>query len=207
MDHSMHNHHDMHNHDHHQEAILPLEASNIAPISHDHSQMDHDQHGGMGHMSMAFHWGCDEVILFNQWKISTPSGLIASMLGIFLLATLYEGVKYYREYLFWKTYNELHYRSIPAQQRGASSSIEENKDTAKVVPVSKQPPSLLMLSVPHFIQTLLHVLQVTMSFLLMLVFMTYNVALCIAVVAGAACGYFLFGWKKSVIVDVTEHCH
>lgn len=37
--------------------------------------------------------------------------------------------------------------------------------------------------------------------------MTYNVWLCVAVVAGAAVGYFLFGWKKSVIVDVTEHCH
>uniref|UniRef100_A0A8D8UTW2 Copper transport protein n=1 Tax=Cacopsylla melanoneura TaxID=428564 RepID=A0A8D8UTW2_9HEMI len=206
MDHSMHNHHDMHNHDHQQEVIPSLDSSIplSSSVGHDHSTMDHEGHGGM--MSMAFHWGCNEVILFNQWKISTPSGLIASMFGIFLFATLYEGVKYYREYLFWKTYNELHYRSIPAQQRGASS-IEENKDTAKVVPVAKQPPALLMMSMPHFIQTLLHVLQVTMSFLLMLVFMTYNVALCIAVVAGAACGYFLFGWKKSVMVDVTEHCH
>lgn len=204
--------HDMHSHHHHQEA-LSLESSNSAAASSNPMAPCHDMdsHEGMDHMgmSMAFHWGYNEVILFNQWKISTPSGLIASMVGIFFLAALYEGVKYYREYLFWKTYNDLHYRSIPAQQR--ISSVEENKDTAKVVPVcdvlQKQPPSMLMLSMPHFIQTLLHVLQITMSFLLMLVFMTYNVALCIAVVAGAACGYFLFGWKKSVIVDVTEHCH
>lgn len=196
-------HHDMHQHEHPSAPDTLLMQSAPPPPAH----AGHDM--SMGHMSMAFHWGCDEVILFNQWKISTPSGLILSMVGIFFLAALYEGVKYYREYLFWKTYNELHYRSIPAQQR--VSSIEENRDTAKVVPVcdvlQKQPPAMLMLSVPHFVQTLLHVLQVTMSFLLMLVFMTYNVALCIAVVAGAAVGYFLFGWKKSVIVDVTEHCH
>lgn len=64
-----------------------------------------------------------------------------------------------------------------------------------------------MLSINHLLQTLLHVLQVTLSFLLMLIFMTYNVWLCLMVVLGAAVGYFLFCWKKSVIVDVTEHCH
>jgi len=37
--------------------------------------------------------------------------------------------------------------------------------------------------------------------------MTYNVWLCLAVLFGATLGYFLFGWKKSVVVDVTEHCH
>lgn len=64
-----------------------------------------------------------------------------------------------------------------------------------------------MLSVNHLLQTLLHVLQVTLSFVLMLIFMTYNVWLCLMVVLGAGVGYFLFCWKKSVIVDVTEHCH
>ncbi|KAL1378798.1 hypothetical protein pipiens_015342 [Culex pipiens pipiens] len=71
--------------------------------------------------------------------------------------------------------------------------------------IHKQPPT--MLSVMHLFQTFLHIVQVTLSFLLMLIFMTYNTWLCLAVVLGAALGYFLFGWKKSVIVDVTEHCH
>lgn len=73
---------------------------------------------------------------------------------------------------------------------------------------STNPPSRpTMLSAMHLFQTFLHILQVTLSFLLMLIFMTYNTWLCVAVVLGAALGYFLFGWKKSVIVDVTEHCH
>jgi len=52
--------------------------------------------------------------------------------------------------------------------------------------------------------------------------LTYSLWLCLAVVGGAAVGgaavggaavggaavgYFLFGWKKSFNVDVTEHCH
>lgn len=64
-----------------------------------------------------------------------------------------------------------------------------------------------MTSIMHIYQTFLHLVQVTLSFLLMLIFMTYNVWLCLGVVIGAAIGYFLFGWKKSVIVDITEHCH
>ena len=50
-------------------------------------------------------------------------------------------------------------------------------------------------------------LQVTVSYMLMLVFMTYNVWLCLAVALGAGAGYFCFGWRKQSTHDVNEHCH
>ena len=51
-------------------------------------------------------------------------------------------------------------------------------------------------------------LQIVVSYCLMLIFMTYNVWLCLAVALGAAIGYFMFGWKKTVVVEVGgEHCH
>ncbi|XP_053672049.1 high affinity copper uptake protein 1 [Anopheles nili] len=220
---------------------------------HDHSTMDHGastmdhSHHGMGGaagmmnhmMSMSFHGGYDETILFEQWKISSLSGLLWSMLVIFVMAALYEGLKYYREHLFWRTYNALQYRPVTVTEKSngngvpvasASTGVAErgtgagdglnggagevgsglNEDSARIVHmvgevIHKQPPT--MLSLMHLYQTVLHILQVTLSFLLMLIFMTYNTWLCLAVVLGAALGYFLFGWKKSVIVDVTEHCH
>lgn len=64
-----------------------------------------------------------------------------------------------------------------------------------------------MFSRMHGFQTFLQIVQTVLSYFLMLIFMTYNVWLCVAVVIGTAVGYFLFGWKKSCIVDVTEHCH
>lgn len=64
-----------------------------------------------------------------------------------------------------------------------------------------------MLSMMHLFQSFLHLIQVTLSLMLMLIFMTYNTWLCLSVVFGAMVGYFLFGWKKSIVVDVTEHCH
>lgn len=184
----------------------------------------HAGHSGMVHhmMSMAFHGGYNETILFEQWKIDSLSGLLWSMLLIFVMAALYEGLKYYREYLFWKTYNALQYRPVTVTEKnpgngtvgnnneGAANGGGSGDDASRVVHmvgevIHKQPPT--MLSVMHLFQTFLHILQVTLSFLLMLIFMTYNTWLCVAVVLGAALGYFLFGWKKSVIVDVTEHCH
>lgn len=63
-----------------------------------------------------------------------------------------------------------------------------------------------VLSSPRLLQTVLHIIHVV-SYFLMLIFMTYNGYLCIAVAAGAGTGYFLFSCKKAVVVDITEHCH
>lgn len=177
----------------------PLMGANPSTVIDAHASVGHDMNdmGHMDHMmSMSFHFGNNETVLFDFWKFTTTSGLIGSMLGIFIMAALYEGLKYYREYLFWRTYNALHYKSV--QTPGDKSPVAS--DDNRVIQPS-------MLSGNHFLQTILHIIQIVVSYLLMLIFMTYNVWLCIAVVLGAATGYFLFGWKKSVIVDVTEHCH
>lgn len=232
-------------HSEHHDPTHPMNHSGGIEMHHDHeghhgsmehSLQDHtmDQgaaaHGGHGGqsgmvhhmMSMAFHGGYNETILFEQWKIDSLAGLLWSMLLIFIMAALYEGLKYYREYLFWKTYNALQYRPVTVTEKNSGNGTVGNNnesatngggsgdDASRVVHmvgevIHKQPPT--MLSAMHLFQTFLHILQVTLSFLLMLIFMTYNTWLCVAVVLGAALGYFLFGWKKSVIVDVTEHCH
>ncbi|KZC07807.1 PREDICTED: high affinity copper uptake protein 1 [Dufourea novaeangliae] len=191
-------------------------------MDHDHMShgtMDHNDHAGhtvatateacanmgMHGMSMTFHGGYCEKVLFESWNISSVGGLVGSMIGIMIMAALYEGLKYYREYLFWKTYNALQYRSVtmPAEKNVVA---EDNRVVHMVGEViHKQPPT--MLSWMHTFQTFLHIVQIVLSYFLMLIFMTYNVWLGFAVVLGAAIGYFLFGWKKSVIVDVTEHCH
>ncbi|XP_066999158.2 high affinity copper uptake protein 1 isoform X2 [Anabrus simplex] len=166
-----------------------------SPAENNHSMNESCTMRGHSMMIMTFHTGYCENVLFDSWKVTTVGGLIGSMIGIFILATLYEGLKYYREYLFWKTYNSLQYRSVsmPAEKGVVA---EDNRIVQ---------PS--MCSWMHGFQTGLHLVQIVLSYFLMLIFMTYNVWLCLAVVLGAGTGYFLFGWKKSVIVDVTEHCH
>ncbi|KAK0172625.1 hypothetical protein PV328_005922 [Microctonus aethiopoides] len=82
--------------------------------------------GGHGMMMMAFHGGYCETILFETWKTSSIGGLIGSMIGIIIMASLYEGLKYYREYLFWKTYNALQYRSV-TMPAGKNVVAEDNR--------------------------------------------------------------------------------
>lgn len=64
-----------------------------------------------------------------------------------------------------------------------------------------------MLSLAHLILTILHMVQMTLAYFLMLIVMTYNSWLCASVVVGSTVGYFLFGWRKTSIVDVSDHCH
>uniref|UniRef100_A0A3Q3G807 Copper transport protein n=1 Tax=Labrus bergylta TaxID=56723 RepID=A0A3Q3G807_9LABR len=148
---------------------------------HDHGggggEGEHEGHGGM---VMTFYFGYNNVeLLFTGLLINSPGEMVGACIGVFLLAVLYEGLKMGRETLL---------------RRSQSTS------THKTV-------GQRMLSPAHFLQTLLHIVQVVVSYFLMLVFMTYNAYLCIAVAAGAGMGYFLFSWRKAVVVDITEHCH
>ena len=64
-----------------------------------------------------------------------------------------------------------------------------------------------MISLAHFVLTALHMVQMTLAYFLMLIVMTYNTWLCLSVIFGSTLGYFLFGWRKTTVVDVSDHCH
>ncbi|PSN45152.1 High affinity copper uptake protein 1 [Blattella germanica] len=195
-DHAMH----MHMHDMKHDGMATDDSTMSSTMD---PSMHHDSHSLTHTMIMYFHGGYSETILFEGWTIDSLGGLIGSMFGIFIMAALYEGLKYYREYLFWKTYSDMQYRSVsmPAEKSPNERRIN------MVGEVMHKRPRPTMMSLPHVFQTGMHIVQIVLSYFLMLIFMTYNTWLCIAVVAGAAVGYFLFGWKKTVIMDVTEHCH
>ena len=192
-----------------------MDHSTMDHSTMDHSMMDHsgDNHSAMGHMStmdhstmghgmsMTFHFGVTEKVLFDGWEVKGVSTMLVSCIGIFFIAAIYEGIKYYRENLLWRTYKTLHYRAV---DETAITDAENHKTVVREV-VCKDPPR--MFSQKHLLQTGLHVVQLTVSYLLMLIFMTYNVWLCLAVVIGSAVGYFMFGWKRTVVVDMTETCH
>jgi len=60
----------------------------------------------------------------------------------------------------------------------------------------------------HLVQTLLHFVQFTLGYMLMLIAMTFNVWLFVSVVFGVSLGYFVFNYRQSLSVDVTEEpCH
>ena len=62
----------------------------------------------------------------------------------------------------------------------------------------------------HILQSVLHVIQVGIGYLLMLVAMTFNGWLFLAVCFGAGVGYFLFAKSRHLMGNFrekNEHCH
>ncbi|XP_017039330.1 CUF1-dependent copper transporter 1 [Drosophila ficusphila] len=242
-----------------------------AMAHHSHHAGDkHANHGEGGgdegghHMSMFFHTGDAETILFQFWRTESVLALTLSCLLIFLVAVLYEALKFFREWLFARNrrrlqggrgeynpppryreanydYNQPTYPRRSSQQSG--TQIYAYRPRSPSMPPLQHsghghghghgsPPnqSSMILTPPthhhvqqdgqtageprirlkawcsrmHLLQTLLHVLQVLISFLLMLVFMTFNVWLCLAVLLGAGVGYYAF---CAFGTRVNEHCN
>lgn len=174
---------------------------NITMPPHHHPTTSASHSHGGGHsemmMHMTFYFGFKNVdLLFSSLVINTPGEMAGAFVAVFLLAMFYEGLKIAREGLLRKSQVSIRYNSMPVPGPNGTILMETHKT------VGQQ-----MLSFPHLLQTVLHIIQVVISYFLMLIFMTYNGYLCIAVAAGAGTGYFLFSWKKAVVVDITEHCH
>ncbi|KAL4609469.1 high affinity copper uptake protein 1 [Arapaima gigas] len=170
------------------------------PVTGTHgSDQGGDHNTGGGHhmmMQMTFYFGTHAEILFPGLVVSTPLEMFGACVVIFLLAVFYEGLKIGREYLLRRNQVNVRYNSMPLPGTDGTMLMETHKTVGQ-----------RMLSLAHLFQTVLHIIQVVVSYFLMLIFMTFNGYLCIAVAAGAGVGYFLFSWKKAVVVDITEHCH
>jgi len=170
----------------------PMASMDHSQMDHskmDHSKMDHSQmnHGNLHDgMVMTFHGGYNEQILFDFWETKTIPLFLLSCVALFVFAALYEGLKLLREIL------------IKRDMKNRKDLIDQ---TTKPTITSR------LLSKGHLIQTLLHMLQIAVSYMLMLVFMTYNSWLCLSVVLGAGLGYFVFGLQRLTSIDVNEHCH
>ncbi|KAL9988250.1 hypothetical protein ACROYT_G002674 [Oculina patagonica] len=150
-----------------------------------HSMMGH--HGGSAHQgghgetaghAMMFHLRTDLNLLFEPWDISTTKVLVGSCIAVFFLSALYEGLKIFRARLM-----NMHTR--------ASRQTDQEKDAVHIIG-PRQGCRQNICSCHHLTQTVMHVVQVVLGYLLMLVVMTFQVYLGIAVILGAGLGYFLF---------------
>ncbi|XP_021199272.3 high affinity copper uptake protein 1 isoform X2 [Helicoverpa armigera] len=107
----------------------------------------------------------------------------------------------------WNTSNELQLFGSALVIFLAGVLYEAFKWWRESLPRAPEKGPASMWSRAHSVQAALHAVQATLSYLLMLVFMTYNVWLCLAVVLGLTLGYYLFGWRRAALDDLTEHCH
>jgi len=170
-------------------------------------------------MKMYFHTGYESHILFENWTALNDGAVFGWCVLFFLLALSYELLKYYRQ-IHLANASVVRIATVVSEENGTpnnSSSTQDSHIFSCQTPIGDRPltperrvrRTIPMLSVAHIIQTALHMLQILVSYILMLGFMYFNVWICLAVILGAGVGYFAVGFRKltaySTIDD--DHCH
>ncbi|EON62047.1 hypothetical protein W97_01266 [Coniosporium apollinis CBS 100218] len=167
----------------------------------DHSHMDHGHmdHGNMGHgghqckMNMIFTWSTQDLcIIFDWWHIHSSFTLFMSLLGVVILTAGYELVR------------ELARR----YEAGANQKMQNLPDTRD----DGESSSLLWPGRTRgeaeqrsrIVKAVFYAVQVFYSFFIMLLFMTYNGWVMLAVAVGAFVGYLAFG-NSSATKSVACH--
>ncbi|OAA74036.1 Ctr copper transporter family protein [Cordyceps fumosorosea ARSEF 2679] len=168
----------------------------------DHSQMDHSGHMGHGgdgmddmcSMSMLFTWDTTNLcIVFKQWHIRSTPGLIASLIAVVLIAMGYEGLR-----ATCRVYERK--PSLPPRKDAHEETVTE---TTPFLRPGQNRDHLTRHS--HLIKSLLYGFQNFYAFMLMLVFMTYNGWVMVAVSLGAFLGYYVFGNHTSATKETACH--
>ncbi|KAH9040069.1 copper transporter [Lactarius pseudohatsudake] len=175
----------------------------------DHGHGDHGGHDGMDmgpKCSMHMLWNTqieDTCIVFEQWHISSRFIFALSFLAIILISLGYEYIREYQRTvdrhialaLFrskTRGKGSVSGRSTPEQ---SGPEVEE----AGLLSGSPKIPACTPIPLyPRILRATLYGVQVFVSFFLMLVFMTYNAYLILAVVIGAGIGHFVFGAEMNV---------
>jgi len=206
----------MNDHSHHHMGPSPQETSTIsnmiaAQTTNPTSGLSNSAMGHDDMMKPYFHFTTGDTILFKGIVLeSTESAIICCVL-FFFLGFLYEGLKVFREILLRKA-SSCRARSAPCQAAtpvedtsGGPLSNDRINDFFARSPDGQSCREKIF-NMPHTLQTLLHILQVTISYILMLAFMSFNGYLCIAIVLGAGAGYFTFCWRNLSVTNL-DHCN
>ncbi|KAF2831227.1 Ctr copper transporter [Ophiobolus disseminans] len=174
----------------------------------DHSHMDHGGHmghdmPGMDHgnkcsMNMLFTWDTTDLcIVFRGWRISGTGSLIASLLAIILLTAGYEAVREasrrYEAYAAAQGVGQ-------GERRGGDDLRVQHKDDPNESSSLLGPGRNVGRNSEQqmkIVKGILYAVQVFYSFFIMLLFMTYNGWIMLAVAVGAFVGYLMFSGSSS----------
>ncbi|KAI0160350.1 Ctr copper transporter family-domain-containing protein [Xylariaceae sp. FL1272] len=174
----------------------------------DHGDMDHGDGGHGGHempmmcnMNMLFTWDTNNLcIIFRQWRVTGTWSLISSLLIIVAICAGYEVVREAtRRYELWLTSGDGYTcRSRDCGQQQSQENVTENSSLLGTERIggnnSGGPASEATISQrARIVKAVLYAVQTFYAFMIMLLFMTYNGYVMIAVTVGAGLGFYFFG--------------
>ncbi|XP_028319042.1 protein SLC31A2 isoform X2 [Gouania willdenowi] len=140
-------------------------------------------------MQMTFYVSSRVTLLFDWWDVHGATGMVLSVLVLFLFTILYELMKMWRVWLSNGSSQLTNQEPVCSISSSSVHMLDSSPSHSSLTPIITKPPSNSCLL--HVSQTLLHVLQVSLGYLLMLCVMSYNVWIFVGVVFGSALGYFI----------------
>ncbi|KAI8341546.1 Ctr copper transporter family-domain-containing protein [Blakeslea trispora] len=163
-------------------------------------------------MNMLFNWQTQHVcIVFEWWHVHNAAELFLSCIAVFCVAMAYEYLHVWTAQ--WDEQRSQAEKKRLSEQRMLVNGLEDEE--AIVHPtsttdflrkdLSKKAHTIKQARHQHLLRSILYAALVAISFWLMLVFMTYNGYLMIAVVLGAGFGHLVFGKRSTISRDI--QCH
>lgn len=147
-------------------------------------------------MSMTFGWSSSVTLLFDFWDVHGPAGMVLSVFVVLLLTVFYEVLKVWRLWLSSSSklaQPQSAYAPPPSYRSDSTTALESSPSESSLTPMEPPPPAANTTHrwLLHAIQTALHMLQVSLGYMLMLCVMSYNTWIFLGVVVGSVLGYFV----------------
>ncbi|KAA0719885.1 putative low affinity copper uptake protein 2 [Triplophysa tibetana] len=158
---------------------------------------------------MHFEGSTSVTLLFDFWDVHGPAGMVLSVFVVLLLTVFYELLKVWKITLEKQKQSHIAHPSnldsftpghsclapVMSCQDGNSAlvsspseiSLAPSENTLDIAGSTSTAKSWLY----HSLQTAVHMLQVTLGYMLMLCVMSYNIWIFLGVIIGSVLGYFL----------------
>lgn len=145
---------------------------------------------------MTFGTSSSVTLLFDFWDVHSPAGMVLSVLVVLILTVFYEVLKVWRVWLGSSSklaQPQSPYAAPPSSRCDSISVLDSSPSESSLTPIASHPPAPSTRSswLLHVIQTVLHVLQVSLAYMLMLCVMSYNTWIFLGVIVGSVLGYFV----------------
>lgn len=146
---------------------------------------------------MTFEVSSSVTLLFDFWDVHGPAGMVLSVFVVLLLTVFYEVLKVWRVWLSQRAKlappRSLFAAAPPPCRSASTTALDNSTSESSLTPIEPNPPTVSTRDswTLHGVQTLLHMLQVTLGYMLMLCVMSYNVWIFMGVVGGSVLGYFV----------------
>ncbi|KIX02617.1 uncharacterized protein Z518_08559 [Rhinocladiella mackenziei CBS 650.93] len=149
---------------------------------------------------MLFTWSSKDLcIVFRQWRVTSTFSLILSLFAVVLLAAGYECIREIS-----RRYEQSYHARMSAYSTSASSEPPQLNESSSLLGIGRDSKAAEERK-GTIIKAGLYAVQVFYSFFIMLLFMTYNGWVMLAVAVGAFVGYILFGRNLASTKSVACH--